>query len=105
MIWQIAIAGNAKRCAPDGARARRERRALSLQALVSLSFSLLVFSTRLGSCDRKHTLDGIEIPREEDGDGGGFCRRGSKTSWNLLSEVGRAVIGEQHLSVWVSEYP
>lgn len=66
MIWQIAIAGNAKRCAPDGARARRERRALSLQALVSLSFSLLVFSTRLGSCDRKHTLDGIEIPREEE---------------------------------------
>lgn len=103
MIWQIAIAGNAKRCAPDGARARRERRALSLQALVSLSLSLP--STRLGSCDRKHTLDGIEIPREEDGDGGGFCRRGSKTSWNLLSEVGRAVIGEQHLSVWVSEYP
>lgn len=46
MIWQIAIAGNAKRCAPDGARARRERRALSLQALVSLSLSLF---PRLGS--------------------------------------------------------
>lgn len=84
-------------------RARAEREGPCLSRPSSLSLSL--FSTRLGSCDRKHTLDGIEIPREEDGDGGGFCRRGSKTSWNLLSEVGRAVIGEQHLSVWVSEYP
>lgn len=86
-------------------RARAEREGPCLSRPSSLSLSLSLPSTRLGSCDRKHTLDGIEIPREEDGDGGGFCRRGSKTSWNLLSEVGRAAIGEQHLSVWVSEYP
>lgn len=47
------------------ARAEREGPCLSRPSSLSLSLSSLD-STRLGSCDRKHTLDGIEIPREEE---------------------------------------
>lgn len=47
-------------------RARAEREGPCLSRPSSLSLSLSLPSTRLGSCDRKHTLDGIEIPREEE---------------------------------------